>query len=124
MNTPSTHKIKRAIISVSDKTGIAEFAKKLNNLGVEIYSTGGTKAKISEAGVPVKSVSELTNFPEVLGGRVKTLHPAIHSGILADLGKQDHIDELKEHNLESIDLLVVNLYPFEETLKKNAPHDD
>jgi phosphoribosylaminoimidazolecarboxamide formyltransferase/IMP cyclohydrolase len=93
-------------------------------LGVEIYSTGGTKAKISEAGVPVKSVSELTNFPEVLGGRVKTLHPAIHSGILADLGKQDHIDELKKHNLESIDLLVVNLYPFEETLKKNAPHDD
>lgn len=124
MNTPSTHKIQRAIISVSDKSGIAEFAQKLNNLGVEIYSTGGTKAKISEAGVPVKSVSELTNFPEVLGGRVKTLHPAIHSGILADLGKQEHLDELKEHNLESIDLLVVNLYPFEETLKKNAPHDD
>jgi phosphoribosylaminoimidazolecarboxamide formyltransferase/IMP cyclohydrolase len=124
MKTPSTHKIERAIISVSDKTGVVEFAKELSNLGIEIYSTGGTKAKLSEAGVPVQSVSALTNFPEIMDGRVKTLHPAIHSGILADLSKQSHIDELEAHGLKSIDLLVVNLYPFEETLKKEAPHDE
>lgn len=124
MKTPSTHKIERAIISVSDKTGIVEFAKKLNDLGIEIYSTGGTKATIANAGIPVQSVSALTNFPEIMDGRVKTLHPAIHSGILADLSKQSHIDELEKHELKSIDLLVVNLYPFEETLKKNAPHDE
>lgn len=124
MKTPSTHKIERAIISVSDKTGIVEFAKKLTDMGIEIYSTGGTKAKLAEAGIPVQSVSALTNFPEIMDGRVKTLHPAIHSGILADLSKQSHIDELEAHNLKSIDLLVVNLYPFEETLKKEAPHNE
>lgn len=124
MKTPSTHKIQRAILSVSDKTGIVEFARKLSELGIEIYSTGGTKSTIAGAGIPVQSVSALTNFPEIMDGRVKTLHPAIHSGILADLGKQSHIDELEEHNLKSIDLLVVNLYPFEETLKKNAPHSE
>lgn len=124
MKTPSTHKIERAIISVSDKTGIVEFAEKLNTLGIEIYSTGGTKATIANAGIPVHSVSALTEFPEIMDGRVKTLHPAIHSGILADLGKEAHIEELEKHGLKSIDLLVVNLYPFEETLKKNAPHDE
>ena len=124
MKTPSTHKIERAIISVSDKTGVVEFARRLDSLGIDIYSTGGTKATIANAGIPVQSVSALTDFPEIMDGRVKTLHPAIHSGILADLGKQDHIDELEKHNLKSIDLLVVNLYPFEETLKKNAPHDE
>lgn len=124
MKTPSTHKIERAIISVSDKTGVVEFARRLDSLGIDIYSTGGTKATIANAGIQVQSVSALTDFPEIMDGRVKTLHPAIHSGILADLGKQDHIDELEKHNLKSIDLLVVNLYPFEETLKKNAPHDE
>ncbi len=124
MNTPDTLKIQRALISVSDKRGIVEFARKINQLGVEIFSTGGTKAKLAEAGVPVKSVSELTKFPEILNGRVKTLHPAVHGGLLADLGKDEHIKQLKEHELASIDMLVVNLYPFEQALKRNAGHDE
>lgn len=124
MPTPDNHQIKRAIISVSDKSGIQEFAAELEKLGIEIYSTGGTKKKIADAGVKVSSVSDITGFPEILDGRVKTLHPNIHAGILADLGKESHQKELDEHDINSIDLMVVNLYPFEETLKKNAPHDE
>lgn len=124
MPTPDNHQIKRAIISVSDKSGIQEFAAELEKLGIEIYSTGGTKKKIADAGVKVSSVSDITGFPEILDGRVKTLHPNIHAGILADLGKESHEKELEEHDIKSIDLMVVNLYPFEETLKKNAPHDE
>lgn len=121
----SEHKIKRAIISVSDKTGIEEFGKALSSLGIEIFSTGGTKKALSTAGVPVKSISELTGYPEILGGRVKTLHPIVHAGLLADLGNEDHIRQLEEHNISSIDLLVVNLYPFEKTLKNaNSTHQD
>ena len=125
MLTPDKHKIKKALISVSNKEGIAEFAKELDALGIEIYSTGGTAKLLRDAGLAVKGVSELTGFPEILDGRVKTLHPAVHAGLLAQLDNEGHLSQLKEHNLESIDLLVVNLYPFEETLmRKDASHEE
>jgi phosphoribosylaminoimidazolecarboxamide formyltransferase/IMP cyclohydrolase len=123
--TPDNYKISKALISVSDKTGIVDFAKKLNSIGVEIYSTGGTYSLLSKEGISVHSVSELTKFPEILDGRVKTLHPAVHAGLLADLGNPEHLSQLQEHHLSSIDLLIVNLYPFEETLKKvGASHEE
>jgi len=115
---------KKAIVSVSDKTGIVEFARGLVNNGVEIYSTGGTKKVIANAGIEVRSISELTNFPEIMGGRVKTLHPMVHGGILADMNNQDHIREMTENGISPIDMVVVNLYPFEETLKKGGNHSD
>lgn len=118
----SEHKIKRALISVSDKTGIVDFAKELDKLGIGIISTGGTAKKIMEAGISVKAVSEITGFPEIMDGRVKTLHPKVHAGLLSDLGKSSHLDQMKELDINSIDLLVVNLYPFEKTLAQN-PND-
>ena len=110
--------IKRALISVSDKKGIVEFARGLTKLGVEIISTGGTYAALDEAGVPVVAVQDITGFPECLGGRVKTLHPSIHGGILAKRDNQVHLDELKELGIQPIDLVVVNLYPFAQTVAK------
>ncbi len=125
MSNPSKHIVKRAIISVSDKTGIVEFAKQLESLGVLLYSTGGTAELLKRNSITVKSISELTSFPEILDGRVKTLHPIIHAGILADLGKSEHIRQLNEHSIESIDLLVVNLYPFEIVyFNDNATHEE
>ncbi|MCL2040278.1 MAG: bifunctional phosphoribosylaminoimidazolecarboxamide formyltransferase/IMP cyclohydrolase [Bacteroidetes bacterium] len=112
------YKIKNALISVSDKTGIVEFAAQLNKLGITIYSTGGTEKLLAENNIPVKNVSELTGFPEILDGRIKTLHPVIHAGLLADLSNSEHIKTMTEHNLASIDLVIVNLYPFEQVLKK------
>lgn len=117
------YKIKRALISVSDKNGIVDFAKELSNLGIEIYSTGGTSKLLKDNNINVKSVSDLTGFPEILDGRVKTLHPIIHAGLLAQLDKESHLAQLKEHNIDSIDLLVVNLYPFEETINKTDDHE-
>ncbi|MBR3090912.1 MAG: bifunctional phosphoribosylaminoimidazolecarboxamide formyltransferase/IMP cyclohydrolase, partial [Bacteroidetes bacterium] len=114
------YKIKTALISVSDKTGIVEFAQKLSERGIIIYSTGGTEKLLKENNVPAKSVTELTNFPEILNGRVKTLHPAVHAGLLADLGVEEHRNQIEKLNINSIDLLVVNLYPFEKTLKKEG----
>ena len=108
--------IKRALISVSDKKGIVEFAKALCGFGVEIISTGGTFTALKNAGVEVKSVSDVTGFPEILDGRVKTLHPAIHAGILAVMDNKAHLEQLQKHNIEPIDLVVVNLYPFEQTI--------
>ena len=122
--TPNDYQIKTALISVSDKTGIVEFAKELVDLGISIYSTGGTATLIKDSGLPVKSVSELTGFPEILDGRVKTLHPTIHAGLLAQLDNEKHLSQLAEHNISSIDLLVVNLYPFEATLERKADHED
>ena len=110
--------MKRALISVSDKRGLETFVKGLVENDYILYSTGGTKLAIESFGVPVRSVSELTNFPEILDGRVKTLHPHIHAGLLADRDKSEHLDTLKEHHIELIDLVVVNLYPFKETVKK------
>jgi phosphoribosylaminoimidazolecarboxamide formyltransferase/IMP cyclohydrolase len=110
----------RAIISVSDKTGAAEFAKGLVKLGYEIFSTGHTKKAIEEAGVPVTSVSEITGFPEILDGRVKTLHPMVHGGILARRDLPAHMKELEDKKIEKIDLVAVNLYPFVQTVAKEG----
>ena len=108
-------KIKRALISVWDKTGVLDFAKELNKLGVEILSTGGTAKLFRENNIPVKEVSDYTGFPEMLDGRVKTLHPKIHGGLLALRNNPEHMAKLKEHNIGLIDMVVVNLYPFEKT---------
>ncbi|KPK98791.1 MAG: phosphoribosylaminoimidazolecarboxamide formyltransferase [Omnitrophica WOR_2 bacterium SM23_72] len=111
-------KIKRALISVSDKTGIVELAKSLNNMGVEILSTGGTAKLLRENNITVKDVSEYTGFPEMLDGRVKTLHPKIHAGLLALRENAQHMATLKEHDIGLIDMVVVNLYPFEKTTQR------
>ncbi|NDI35988.1 bifunctional phosphoribosylaminoimidazolecarboxamide formyltransferase/IMP cyclohydrolase [Chengkuizengella sediminis] len=111
--------IKRALISVSDKTGIVEFADQLSKLGVEIISTGGTKKLLEEKGVPVIGISEVTGFPEVLDGRVKTLHPAVHGGLLAVRDSEKHQQQMNELELDYIDLVVVNLYPFQQTIEKS-----
>lgn len=109
----------RALISVSDKTGIVEFAKELESLGVEIISTGGTYHKLTEAGVKAMEISELTGFPECLDGRVKTLHPVVHAGILAMRSNESHMKQLADLNIETIDMVVVNLYPFKATILKD-----
>jgi phosphoribosylaminoimidazolecarboxamide formyltransferase/IMP cyclohydrolase len=111
-------KVRRALVSVSDKTGILEFVQELNKLGVEILSTGGTAKLLRENNIPVKEVSEYTGFPEMLDGRVKTLHPMIHAGLLALRENAQHMQTLKEHNIGLIDMVVVNLYPFEKTIQK------
>jgi len=108
----------RAILSVSDKTGLVDFAKGLNELGIEIFSTGGTKKALQDAGVPVHSVSDITNYPEILDGRVKTLHPMVHGGILARRDLENHMSQLKEKGITPIDMVVVNLYPFVQTVSK------
>ncbi|MFN3328960.1 MAG: IMP cyclohydrolase, partial [Fervidobacterium pennivorans] len=115
--------IKRALISVSDKTNIVEFAKQLVERGVEIISTGGTANLLQKEGIPVKQVSDVTGFPEILGGRVKTLHPKIFGGILADLSDKDHIKDLQHNNIDPIDMVVVNLYPFDNVQKKTRDED-
>jgi len=109
----------RAIISVSDKKGVAEFARSLSGLGYELFSTGGTKKAIAEAGVEVKSISEITGFPEILDGRVKTLHPMVHGGILARRDLPSHLEELEKNKIQPIDLVAVNLYPFVKTVTAN-----
>ena len=111
-------KIKRAVISVSDKRGVVKFAKELHVMGVEILSTGGTAKTIREAGIPVKDVSEHTGSPEMLDGRVKTLHPRVHGGILSRRKNPKDAEEVKKYNIEFIDMVVVNLYPFEQTIAK------
>src|SRR5580765_119939 len=113
-------KIKRALISVSDKTGILEFAASLSDFGVEIISTGGTARSLREAGLKVTEVSEVTGFPEMMDGRVKTLHPKMHGAFLALRDNPEHVASMNEHGIEPIDLIVVNLYPFEETVAKDG----
>lgn len=112
--------IHRALISVSDKRGLIEFASALNAMNVELVSTGGTYTVLSEHAIPVRKVSELTGFPEILNGRVKTLHPNIHGGLLALPDNDDHLRQLAEHGIEMIDMVVVNLYPFEQTIASGA----
>lgn len=116
----NTVNIRRALLSVSDKSGLIEFAKALCDQGVELISTGGTSAAIQTAGLPVKDVSDITNFPEMMDGRVKTLHPSVHGGLLAVRGNAEHEAAAKQHGIAPIDLLVVNLYPFEETVASGA----
>ena len=108
----------KAIISVSDKKGIAELAHKLNDLGIELYSTGGTFHTLQEAHVPVRSVFELTKFPEIMDGRVKTLHPAVHGALLARRDKPEHLKQLSENGIGLIDIAVINLYPFRQTISR------
>ena len=121
----TTQPIKTALISVSEKEGIAEFAQALHDLGIMIISTGGTAALLKKHGIPATEVSDLTQAPEMMEGRVKTLHPIIHGGILAKRDSKSHQGDLKKHNITPIDLVVVNLYPFEKTLaKKNSSHND
>src|SRR5271154_635112 len=112
--------VKRALISVSDKTGLVEMAAALAALGVELVSTGGTRAAISAAGLPVKDISELTGFPEMMDGRVKTLHPVVHGGLLGVRDAPEHARAMGEHGIGPIDLLYVNLYPFEATVARGA----
>ena len=111
-------KINRALISVSDKTNLIEFAKKISAAGVEIVSTGGTMKALKAAGIPVTYVSDVTGFPEIMDGRVKTLNPFIHGGILAVRDNQLHVEQMREHHITPIDLVVVNLYPFKQTIAK------
>lgn len=115
--------IKRALISVYDKTGLEDLARALNAAGVEIVSTGSTAAKIAELGIEVTPVEKLTGFPECLEGRVKTLHPRVHAGILADTRKEDHLQQLQDLDIEPFELVVVNLYPFRETVASGADFD-
>jgi len=116
--------VRRALIAVFDKEGVVEFARRLSALGVELVSSGGTAATIAAAGIDVTPVEAVTGFPEMLDGRVKTLHPRIHAGILADRRKPEHGSQLAEHDIEPIDLVVVNLYPFRETVASGTGEDD
>jgi len=113
-------KVRRALVSVSDKTGLADFAKTLADLGVEIISTGGTAKALRDSGLKVTDVSEVTGFPEMMDGRVKTLHPKIHGAFLALRDNKEHVAAMKAHGIEPIDMVVVNLYPFEETIAKDG----
>ena len=117
-------KIETALISVSDKQGIVEFSRALAAMGVELVSTGGTAALLRDSNIPVKDVAELTGFPEMMDGRVKTLHPKIHGGILALRDNPEHVAKMKEHGIKPIDLVVVNLYPFEATVARGAAFDE
>ncbi len=121
---PEQVRVGRALLSVSDKTGIVEFARGLTELGVEIVSTGGTARELSAAGLSVREVSDLTGFPEIMGGRVKTLHPKLHAGLLALRDESSHMQAAEEHAVELIDLVCVNLYPFERTVGRGRVDED
>src|SRR5699024_4684689 len=115
---------KRALMSVSNKDNLVPFAKRLEKLGYEIISTGGTLNMLVDAGVEAKSVEAVTGFPEILDGRVKTLHPNVHGGLLAKRTEQAHVDALKQNDIEPIDVVVVNLYPFKETVAKDGATEE
>ncbi len=117
-------RITRALLSVSDKTGLVDFAKALAGYGVELVSTGGTAKALADAGLAPLDVADLTGFPEMMDGRVKTLHPNVHGGLLAIRGNAEHAAAMQKHNIKPIDLLVVNLYPFEATVEKSASVSD
>jgi phosphoribosylaminoimidazolecarboxamide formyltransferase/IMP cyclohydrolase len=116
--------IRRALISVSDKTGLVDFARALSQRGIELLSTGGTAKALQAAGLPVKDVAEHTGFPEMMDGRLKTLHPKVHGGLLAIRGNAEHDASARAHGIAPIDLLLVNLYPFEATVAKGAPYEE
>ena len=116
--------VRRALLAVYDKGGVVDLARALVELGVELVSSGGTATTLRESGLPVTSVEEVTGSPEMLDGRVKTLHPKIHAGILADRRKPSHVDQLREQGIEPFDLVVVNLYPFRETVASGASPDE
>lgn len=112
------HKIQRALLSVSDKTGLAEFARELAGMGVELISTGGTATLLKKEGIATRDISDFTGFPEMLDGRVKTLHPKVHGGLLFLRDHPEHQAQAAEHGILPIDLVVVNLYPFEKTISR------
>ncbi|HSL53626.1 MAG TPA: bifunctional phosphoribosylaminoimidazolecarboxamide formyltransferase/IMP cyclohydrolase [Pyrinomonadaceae bacterium] len=118
--TENLRPIRRALISVSDKTGILDFARELTRFNVEIISTGGTAKTLRDSGITVRDISDVTGFPEMMDGRVKTLHPRVHGGLLAIRDNADHVAAMQEHGIEPIDLVVVNLYPFAETIKREG----
>ena len=117
-------RIQRALISVSDKQGVVEFSRSLVELDIEIISTGGTAALLRDNKIPVRDVAEITGFPEMMDGRVKTLHPKVHGGILALRDNPEHVAKMKEHGIAPIDLVVVNLYPFEATVARGAGFEE
>jgi phosphoribosylaminoimidazolecarboxamide formyltransferase / IMP cyclohydrolase len=117
-------RVRRALLSVSDKSGLVDFARALADLGVDLISTGGTSRALSEAGLAVRDVADLTGFPEMMDGRVKTLHPKVHGGLLAIRDNPAHETAMRDHAIVPIDLLVVNLYPFEATVAKGADFDE
>src|SRR5690242_8762460 len=122
--TDAPRPIRRALISVSDKEGLVPFARELAVRGVALVSTGGSARALAEAGIPVPDVAEITGFPEMLDGRVKTLHPAVHGGLLARRDRPDHLAALAEHGIGEIDLLVSNLYPFAATVASGAGREE
>ena len=120
----TTIKIKRALLSVSDKTGLVDLGTALAAQGVELVSTGGTAKTLREAGLTVRDVSDLTGFPEMMDGRVKTLHPKVHGGLLAVRDNPEHVAAMDAHDIGAIDLVVVNLYPFAQTVMRGAERDE
>ncbi|HEY0367733.1 MAG TPA: bifunctional phosphoribosylaminoimidazolecarboxamide formyltransferase/IMP cyclohydrolase, partial [Pyrinomonadaceae bacterium] len=123
--TSDLRPIRRALISVSDKTGIVDFARELTSFNVEIISTGGTAKTLRDAGITVRDISDITGFPEMMDGRVKTLHPRVHGGLLAIRDNPEHLAAMQQHGIEPIDLVVVNLYPFAETIRRQGvTHDE
>src|ERR671918_2783563 len=124
VTAPGEVRIRRALLSVSDKRGLVEFARGLAELGVEIISTGGTAADLVEDGLQVRPIEDYTGFPEILDGRVKTLNPRVHAGLLAVRSERSHVDTLNEHEIEPIDLVCVNLYPFERTSARRGATDE
>src|SRR5262249_46495288 len=121
--TENLRRITRALVSVSDKAGLVDFARALAGHGVELISTGGTRKALADAGLKVTDVSEVTGFPEMMDGRVKTLHPKVHGGLLAIRDNKEHAAAMAAHGIRPIDLLVVNLYPFEPTVPHTANFD-
>src|SRR5437764_3345444 len=121
--TDTLRRVSRALLSVSDKYGLIEFARALADHGIELISTGGTAKALADAGLAVRDVSELTGFPEMMDGRVKTLHPAVHGGLLAIRTNAEHAAAMAAHGIKPIDLLVVNLYPFEDTVANGTDYD-
>src|SRR5260370_2370780 len=122
--TEHPRRVTRARLSGSDKSGLTEFARALAGHGIDLVSTGGTAKAIAAAGLKVTDVSELTGFPEMMDGRVKTLHPKVHGGLLAIRGNAGHVQSMQDHGIAPIDLLVVNLYPFEATVGHRAPFEE
>src|SRR6201985_1431075 len=120
MVQPGEVRVRRALLSVSDKTGVVDFARGLADLGVELVSTGGTATTLREAGLEVRAIEDFTGFPEIMGGRVKTLHPRLYAGLLALRDDEEHMEAAREHEIEFVDLVCVNLYPFEATAARRG----
>src|SRR5215212_7946636 len=123
MTQPGDVRIRRALLSVSDKRGVADFARGLAALGIELVSTGGTARELTEAGLQVRTIEDFTGFPEIMGGRVKTLHPKLYAGVLALRDDPEHMIQAEEHDVEFVDLVCVNLYPFERTAARRGATD-